>query len=248
MNSRICLIIPFYNEEMRFQFNEINALLLIPELHILLVDDGSTDGLPFQILNRYHFENRVSLISTNQNVGKAEAIRKGLNSINWNLFDLVGFADADFAAPSKTIIDLCEIADRSLNGVVHGVRVNNSRNVINAKRYRKAQGILFQYVVKILFNLPITDTQCGLKLYRTRILRNAELSHPFINPWLIDLELLLRCKKADFRILECPLIYWTHIKKSKISIRSIVSIPLSLLKLRKRYGNLKEIKVERQTV
>src|SRR5690606_993242 len=101
---------PCYNEAQRLPIAEVERLLSeMPDLNILLVDDGSQDGTR-QLLEQIAQKNpRVQTLAMPHNVGKAEAVRAGLLELTRRSLDCVGYADADFATPAAELSRLIKI-------------------------------------------------------------------------------------------------------------------------------------------
>jgi glycosyltransferase involved in cell wall biosynthesis len=68
------MIVPSFNEEKRIKLNYWNDLARIPNVHWIFVNDGSSDDTK-EVLNKI---TNSTIIDINKNVGKAEAIRKGI--------------------------------------------------------------------------------------------------------------------------------------------------------------------------
>ena len=76
--TRIALLIPFYNEEGRFDLVKLKELATSSPayLHTYLIDDGSTDLLS-DILISYIRDSgitNISILKSARNLGKAEAL------------------------------------------------------------------------------------------------------------------------------------------------------------------------------
>ena len=99
------IIIPFYNEEKRF---DVEKFKNFSESHysvfFCLVNDGSIDGT-FALLKELQSQNeRINVLDLHPNRGKAEAIRQGMiHVLGWMDFKYIAFLDADFSAPAEVI-------------------------------------------------------------------------------------------------------------------------------------------------
>jgi dolichyl-phosphate beta-glucosyltransferase len=246
--TRVALLIPFYNEKDRFDLKQLERLNMnAPKnFYLYLIDDGSTDQFSHELevfIEKNQYQN-IEVIRNEENIGKAEALRFGLNSIQLRKFDYIGFTDADFSADSYEIMRLAKLALRDSKNAILGCRIRNGKNVINTTKYRYFQGQLFRKFSSLLLNHHLSDSQCGLKFFPVSSKLEDALCQPFMNTWLFDLELLLRLNQdSNFVVEEIVLEKWVHISGSKVKIRDSIAIFLTLLKLRVKYGTLKNLEI-----
>jgi dolichyl-phosphate beta-glucosyltransferase len=247
-NLLTALIIPFYNEVNRFDFDDLDELARnsMDLLHIYLVDDGSTDELP-KLIERFVSKSNnknIFLLSTRENLGKANAIRYGFNKIPnlQNRYKFIGFTDADFSSPPSEIIRLAELNIKQKQDIVAGVRISTGQNNVRTTRYRYLQGKLFSFLVLTILGGKFLDSQCGLKFMKISRETISVFENNFMNDWLIDLEILCRLKKLQkVEIVEVVLREWIHKENSKTSFRDLPRVLKSLFKLRNEYGNLSDV-------
>ena len=247
----IALIIPFYNEVERFDLNKLVELSKISSglIDIYLINDGSKDDLPEQIsslIQNQQLEN-VSLITSEKNLGKANAIRFGFNSIP-NLitsYKFFGFTDADFSSPPYEIFEVARIACRNEFEFNFGVRVPTKQNIIQTSRFRFLQGRLFSFLVKLVLRSSISDSQCGLKYMKINKNMEEIFQKEFMNRWLIDLEILCRANKlSKIKVCEIILLEWVHVRKSKTKISDLPMVIRGIIKLRFNYGTLRNLEIQ----
>jgi dolichyl-phosphate beta-glucosyltransferase len=248
-NALTALIVPFYNELERFDFHDLEELAKNSQelLDIYLVDDGSTDELPelIKVFISKSQNKNIFLLSTRENLGKANAIRYGFNKIPnlQNRYNFIGFTDADFSSPPSEIIRLAEFNINQRQDIVVGVRISTRENKITTTRYRYFQGKLFTLLVLSILGGNSLDSQCGLKFMKLSEEAISIFENEFMNSWLIDLEILCRLKKLQkVEILEVVLSEWVHKENSKTNLRDLPSVLRSLFRLRFKYGNLKDVK------
>src|SRR3990172_5614986 len=94
------LIIPCYNEASRLPASDLWALAGQSGLHLILVDDGSTDTTRLE-LEAFAAESkgRADVLVLARNGGRGEAVRAGLLAALERGASVVGFADADMSTP-----------------------------------------------------------------------------------------------------------------------------------------------------
>jgi glycosyltransferase involved in cell wall biosynthesis len=99
------IVIPCYNEAKRLDraaFEQFAAEA--PEVSYVFVDDGSVDDTK-RILEELaaRLPDRASVVALEENSGKAEAVRRGVNRALELRPSYVGYWDADLATPLEVI-------------------------------------------------------------------------------------------------------------------------------------------------
>jgi dolichyl-phosphate beta-glucosyltransferase len=239
MSSAI-IVIPCYNEAARLK---INAFKEWPrEAHpqqFLFVDDGSTDET-LQLLEQLCADDprRFALCHLSQNVGKAEAVRKGvLQAFDANP-SYVGYWDADLATPLDAIPTFCQLLDsRPDLEMVFGARVRLLGRSIEREPLRHYLGRVFATAASLTLGMPIYDTQCGAKLFRASPAIKSLFEQPFLARWLLDVEILARLvqarrgtplRRAEEVIYEFPLTEWYDVAGSKVKARDFAKSLVTL--------------------
>lgn len=236
MRKLLC-IIPFYNEESRFSSTTYDALFVdYHEVNFLLVNDKSTDStLEILTLLATKYSN-VDVLSLNNNVGKAEAIRSGILQTSLNDYDFIGYLDADMATPISEFMRLFDfISNNNSVAIVMGSRIKLIGNKVNRSLKRHYFGRVFATIIsQLILKIPVYDTQCGAKIIDAKKCQLL-FEKPFKTKWLFDVELLLRLKNNGYNlqnsVVEIPLYEWTEMGNSKIKFSEILSFPFQLIKM-----------------
>jgi len=228
--GKTCIVVPCYNEADRLRSREfLDWARRRSDLHILFVNDGSTDGTGeiLDLLSRECPE-QIRHIAMERNRGKAEAVRCGFLESFRSGYDVIGYWDADLATPLETIPRFCELLeDREIDGVI-GSRVLLLGRNIRRRAVRHYLGRVFATCASLAIGLPVYDTQCGAKIFRnTEILRQV-FRAPFRVKWTFDVEILARFLLLDRifeglatrdRFVEYPLERWEDVPGSKLKMR-----------------------------
>ena len=195
------------------------------DIGFAFVDDGSTDNTIARIESiRAPNEDRVSLVRSPANQGKAEAVRLGINSALQQDPDFVGFWDADLATPLDAIPQFMAVfAERPDLDMVFGSRVKLLGRQVNRRAARHYLGRVFATVVSVMLRLPIYDTQCGAKIFRVGPRTRGLTAERFRTKWVFDVEMLARYirevgspESAAQHIYEFPLPRWEDVAGSKV--------------------------------
>ena len=140
---------------------------------------------------------RIVVQRLEPNRGKGEAVRLGLLAALDDGYPLVGYLDADLAAPLDTAVLLREtlLAGPAL-AMVLGSRIKLLGWRIRRSERRHYLGRIFATCASLALGLAVYDTQCGAKALRAGVATDAALATPFLSRWLFDVELLARLRDA----------------------------------------------------
>jgi len=222
------LVVPCYNEADRLDPRSyLRVLDSHPGLDLAFVNDGSTDDTQ-RILSGLAEARpgRVHLLGRAQNLGKAESVREGILFALDRSADTVGYWDADLSTPWEALDDfLSVLANRPEIEMVFGARVKLLGREIQRHAWRHYLGRVFATVVSGMLDLPIYDTQCGAKIFRTSEALRAAFDESFFSRWLFDVELIARlmtqypggARRFEKTVCEIPLSGWRDVTGSKLS-------------------------------
>lgn len=226
------LVVPCYNEERRLPLEALRTLhRLRPDVHLFLVDDGSTDGT-FALFQRAQAEIGAENLTAHRmpkNSGKAEAVRIGMQTCLARGATIVGYADADFATPPEEILRLLSILEESEYKVVFGSRVLRLGSDIQRSPVRHILGRVFATLASNAIDVAVYDTQCGAKWFRCGEVLDRALDRPFGSRWVFDVELIARLMGRlgdrphwpDEAFLEVPVRAWRDVSGSKLRLPSM---------------------------
>jgi dolichyl-phosphate beta-glucosyltransferase len=235
--SDTCIVIPCYNEERRLDRAELERLAASSGLRLLMVNDGSRDGTLAVLQSIAEASGgRVRALDLPRNLGKAEAVRAGLNAALASGAQVVGYVDADLATPVDEVLRLRAELDTAGCSVVMGARVARAGSRIDRKAARHVTGRLFATLASLMLGQRFYDTQCGAKLFRDSAALREALSAPFLSRWAFDVELLGRLLDAAEPLpfsafLEVPLRQWIDPGGSKLSTASMLGAGFDLLRI-----------------
>lgn len=195
----ITIVVPCYNPPNRWEqnlvqlFQAYEAKSRTNSVQLVLVNDGSTQNFKEEQLNflQEHIPS-INIISYPQNRGKGFALRSGLAQTANQLYIIT---DIDFP---YTIESMIEIEDALLKGADVAVGYRDTDYYENVPWFRRQLSKLLRFMVKQVFRLVSTDTQCGLKGFNDK--GKAYFQQCSIDRFLFDLEFLLlvsRAKKLD---------------------------------------------------
>lgn len=198
---RYSVVVPAFNEEWRIvpTIGAIGAHMssLGQPWELIVVDDGSTDST-VELIEELDLSN-LRLLVAERNRGKGSAVRRGMLSAEG---DLILFADADQSTPIEQFQALAAKVDEGFDVVV-GSRAASGAGVVNKSLGRKILSAGLALVVRSLFRIPVSDTQCGFKMF-TRDAAQLLFQRQLIDEFAFDLEVLYLAGKFDLTTAEVP--------------------------------------------
>lgn len=242
-HNKLAIIVPCYNEALRLQESEfLNYAQANEGFDLWFANDGSTDNT-LQLLQSLaqRSSGNIKVFDVNPNSGKAEAIRKAtLHLLTMDLYDYIGFIDADLSAPLQEINPLYQVIVEKKLKIVAGARVKLVGKTIYRSSLRHYLGRIFATYYDTLLQLRNYDTQCGLKIFEAK-LAGQIFDKTFISNWFFDIELFTRTRtiigqEAYYKeIEEIPLNEWKEVKGSKLKWTDFLKAPLEVLKIYRQY-------------
>lgn len=232
--EKIILVVPCFNEEIRFDTEYFIQILRQERVELLFVNDGSTDKTA-NIIEKFCAEHKLltDFVDLPKNRGKANAVRAGVNFALDSGTGYVGFIDADGAFPVHVVKQGIDSV-REL-GMTHNSywfsRVMLAGSKIERNQSRHYVGrILITLLTINLKNCPY-DTQAGFKIFTNNVSTSKIFLEPFRTTWLFDIEIFLRMIKngLDNEIKEIPVEAWRDVAGSKIQMRNSFKILREIL-------------------
>jgi len=226
MNDPITLsiIIPAYNEGRNIAECIKNIAKIMADLkldyEVIVVDDGSND-YTYNIASALARKNmRVKVVKNILNMGKGHAIKTGFQRSKGKI---VSCLDVDMLISLKQVTDgLHKLREASV--VIASKR--HPRSKINYSRYRSFLSRCFNLLVKIMFRLPFSDTQCGFKLFRREVLEEV-IYMLLVKRYAFDVELLVNAHRKGYRIVEIPIIMRN--REKQVYLKNILRMAVDLL-------------------
>ncbi len=177
---------------------------------------------------------QVKVVEELKRVGKGGAVMLGAKVAEG---DLIGFVDADGATPPEAFDDL--VLKISLDGCIIASRWMSGSDVSPKQPLsRRVASRCFNLMVRMLFGLKLTDTQCGAKLFRREVIQPV-LRNLGVTSWAFDVDMLFQARRLGATIREIPTV-WHDVAGSKIKIgRSSMNMVVAMVRLRMFYSPLR---------
>lgn len=197
---------------------------LTDSFEIVVVDDGSTDDTGEEINRAAREFPEVRDFVSPENRGKGWALKK---AFGLSRGELVFFLDSDLDIHPRQFSVLLEIQRRSAADAVIGSK-RHPESTLNYPAARRFVSAGYFFLVKLLFGLPLRDTQTGIKLFRREALA-AVLPRLLVKRYAFDLELLANLHHRGYAIAEAPIVVDFKGRFGRIGIGSIWTILIDTL-------------------
>jgi glycosyltransferase involved in cell wall biosynthesis len=198
----ISIVMPAYNLEEQIAANIDRTVLATSELgpvEIVVVDDGSADGTLVAAREAASRYNEVRIVSHSPNRGKGAALQAGFGASSGTE---VVFLDGDLDLPPEQV-----------PGFVQQFRLADVDALVGAKQtsmepgsyplMRRILSRLFSLAIRLMFRLPVRETQTGLKVFRREALETV-MPRLRLMRYTYDLELVVSLHRGGYRIEEAP--------------------------------------------
>jgi glycosyltransferase involved in cell wall biosynthesis len=217
------IIIPIYNEEKSLSLLLKELKILDNDYQIIIVNDGSNDKTK-NILDNV---NEFDIINLNNNTGKGNAIRIGLDYVKK---DNVILFDGDLEIGVKNIKSIVKEFNREEFDVIIGIRWYRIFEKINIHR-------IGNYILNTFFNLmynsSFRDVLCCLKIMKTETFKTLDIQSEGFN---VEVETLAKLKLKKATIKEVLVSYSRRTIKQGKKIRMLDSLKIIKTIIKHRYN------------
>lgn len=202
----LSVIIPAYKKEKTIKKDLQNVDITLSEglssdydYEIICVIDGKLDNTEKEA--KKVKSPKIKVVSYKDNRGKGYAVRAGMKKAKG---DLISFLDAGMDISPKGIMMLIAHMDWYNADVIVGSK-RHPVSRVNYPLVRKIFSIGYHFGTKILFGLPLTDTQSGIKIFKKKVIQKI-LPRLLVKRYAMDIEMLAVANLYGFkRIYEAPI-------------------------------------------
>jgi glycosyltransferase involved in cell wall biosynthesis len=220
IKGKISIIMPAFNEATGIEKNVLETVDTFTrfekEFEIIIIDDGSNDGTWEKIKELAAGSFNIKATRNMKNYGKGRALKKGFRFVTG---DYVVFLDSDIDLHPVQISTFFDILKLDNVDIVIGSK-RHPNSVLNYPWQRKVISSVYFFLIKLMFGLPIQDTQTGLKLFKYEVLKNV-FPKVIVRAFAFDLEILAYAHKLGYKIAEAPVRIDSRRQFSRIGFKEI---------------------------
>lgn len=192
------------------------ATAAMSAVEIVVCDDGSTDGTRSAAEAAAERHDGVVVVGHDPNQGKGAALQTAFAASSG---EVVVFLDADLDLPPEQVPAF--VAELRASGL--DVLVGTKQEAMQPGTYpwyRRVLSKVFTGVIRLLFRLPVVETQTGLKAFRRSALEGV-LPRLRVKRYTYDLELLVALHRRGFTMAETPVELSPGASGAGVSVRTL---------------------------
>lgn len=195
---------------------------VVPEAHILVVDDNSPDGTSEWVAQYAEQNSNLRLLKRAGKLGLGTAIRDGMLFAKQHGYQWLLNLDADLSHDPAVIASMVQLSEQS--DLVIGSRYVPGGGMEGCSWRRKLTSKLANLYARWLMKWNVSDCSTSYRLYRMSILNRIDLTKLKGVGYGFLEEVLWHVIDAGARISETPIVYTERRQgKSKISIAEAFS-------------------------
>jgi dolichol-phosphate mannosyltransferase len=206
-SGRTLVIIPTYNELENLPIIVGRVHVALPEVHVLIVDDGSPDGtgkladeLALADPDRIHVMHRT----VKDGLGAAY-----LAGFAWGLnrqYSVLVEMDADGSHAPEQLSRLLDAVDAGADLVI-GSRYVSGGTVRNWPKRRMVLSKTANTYSRVLLGVDIHDITAGYRAYRREVLEKIDLAAVDSKGYCFQIDLTWRAINNGFKVVEVPITF-----------------------------------------
>ncbi len=215
------VIIPTYNEKENIQAIAEAIYQELPEISLLVVDDGSPDGTGAIVKTMMQGNDKIHLLENQGKGGLGKAYLQGFQWAKDNGFEACVQMDADFSHRPIDLVRLVKALPKY--DFVIGSRYVAGGATTNWAWYRKLISIFGSLYSRIILGYPIHDWTGGFNGWNMKVLEKIALSEVRSEGYSFQIEMKYRGMKNGFEAKEVPITFDERREgASKMSLKIVV--------------------------
>lgn len=234
--SKILLIIPTYNER-----ENIVALLAaigsrLPDIHVLVVDDGSPDGTALSVRDWSLNNKNVFVLERAKKEGLGRAYVAGFEWALSKDYQWVGQMDADHSHRVEDLATIIQYVEKGHYDFIIGSRWVDGGGIRNWEWSRILLSRAGNLYARLLLGGHFRDWTGGFNFWRMKVLQALQITSLESQGYAFQIEMKYRAFRLNFLGFEVPIVFEERRQgQSKMSLRIILEALLRVWKLKSKF-------------
>src|SRR5690554_407106 len=199
----ICM--PTYNEAENIRPILAAILEVVPEVHVLIIDDNSPDGTGDIADELAAADPRIHVLHRKEKEGLGKAYLAGCEWALARDYAYIIEMDADFSHQPKYLPEM--IAQLGTYDVVVGSRYvagGGTQDWGALRQFISRGGGLY---ARTILGIDVQDLTAGFVGWRANVLRDIDIERVEASGYVFQIEMKYRAYKRGYRLLEIPIVF-----------------------------------------
>ncbi len=205
--SETLVIIPTYDEKSNVGPVSRAVLQVLPDAHLLFVDDNSPDGTGRLLDEMAEADPRIRVLHKPAKSGLGRAYITGFKWALQRDYEYIFEMDADFSHDPNDLPRFLEACNREAADLVLGSRYVDGIRITNWPLSRLMLSKSAAWYVRLVTGMPVTDPTGGFKCYRRHVLAAIDLDLIESNGYSFQVEMSHTVWLKGFKIVEVPIVF-----------------------------------------
>lgn len=219
--GRVLVVVPTYNERPNLSRLVERLRSAVPEVDVLIVDDGSPDGTGEVADDIAAHDPAVSVLHRIRKSGLGGAYLAGFAAGRGGGYDVLVEMDADGSHAPEELPRL--LAAMRGADVVLGSRWVPGGEVRNWPTSRRVLSRGGNSYARMVLGLPLADSTGGYRAYRSSVLAALDLDTVTSEGYCFQVELVWRARRQGFHVVEVPITFTERTAGESKMSRDIVA-------------------------
>lgn len=220
--GRVVMVVPTYNEADNLAWIVGRLRAAVPDVDVLVVDDGSPDGTGEIADGLAAVDAQVQVVHRTRKAGLGAAYLHGFAVALERGYDVVGEMDADGSHQPEQLPRLLDALAGGADLVI-GSRWVPGGSVVNWPLHRKALSVGGNLYARLALGIPVRDVTAGFRLFRRATLEAIDLAAVESSGYCFQTDLAWRTAQAGLRIVEVPIEFVERVRGESKMDRAVAT-------------------------